>query len=100
MAPSTLIILLAIFSIYATFQVSSANIMSFDCCLQTNNKVIPQQNVRSYRRQTTEEGCNIEAIVFITRKNKHLCAPPGSQWVKDLMEKVDKKRGHEKKRSH
>ncbi|XP_073409207.1 monocyte chemotactic protein 1B-like [Dendrobates tinctorius] len=98
MTSTTLIVFLAVFSIYAICQVSSANLMSFDCCLKTNDKEIPQQNVKSYRHQTTTEGCNIEAIVFITRRNKHLCAPLGLKWVKDLMARVDKKKTHEKKR--
>ncbi|XP_073536447.1 monocyte chemotactic protein 1B-like [Phyllobates terribilis] len=98
MTSTTLIVFLAVFSIYTICQVSSANLMSFDCCLKTNNKQIPQQNVRSYHRQTTTEGCNIEAIVFITYRNKHLCAPPSSKWVKDLMARIDRKKEHEKKR--
>ncbi|XP_077141072.1 C-C motif chemokine 7-like [Ranitomeya variabilis] len=98
MTSTTLLLFLAVFSIYAICQASSAN-FSFDCCLKTSDNVIPQQNVKSYYHQTVTGSCNIEAIVFITRRNRHLCAPPSSKWVKDLMARVDKKKTYEKKRS-
>ncbi|XP_069604379.1 C-C motif chemokine 7-like [Ranitomeya imitator] len=95
MTSTTLIVFLAVFSIYAICQVSSAS-FSFDCCLKTSDNAIPRQNVKSYYHQTVTGSCNIEAIVFITHRNRHLCTPPSSKWVKDLMARVDKK--NEKRR--
>ncbi|KAG8548534.1 hypothetical protein GDO81_025084 [Engystomops pustulosus] len=97
MAPTTLIIFLMVASMYAICQVSSANMMTSDCCLKTIDKEIPYNNVKCYRTQTTAMGCNIDATIFVTRRNKHLCAPPGSEWVKDLMVKLDTHKKHFKK---
>ncbi|XP_053336899.1 C-C motif chemokine 19a.2 [Clarias gariepinus] len=64
-----------------------------DCCLSTSNAYIPRRIVESYKIQTVESGCRIAASVFITKKNKMLCAPPPSDltypWVLKLIEYLD-----------
>ncbi|XP_075711045.1 C-C motif chemokine 5-like [Rhinoderma darwinii] len=97
MAPTTLIIFLMVASMCAICQVSSANLVTSDCCLKTKNKELPYNNMKCYYRQNTAKGCNIDAVVFITRRNKYLCAPPSSPWVKTLMEKLDKNKPQFKK---
>ncbi|KAF7700811.1 C-C motif chemokine 19-like [Silurus meridionalis] len=64
-----------------------------DCCLVTVNKKIPHNLVKSYYVQTHETGCRVLATVFVTRKGKHLCAPPATNnnWVKKLIIKLNKK---------
>ncbi|XP_069819431.1 C-C motif chemokine 5-like [Dendropsophus ebraccatus] len=89
MSPTTLLVVLTVAFICVISHVSSSNLMTSDCCLRTKDKEIPYQNVKCYFRQTTAKGCNIDAIVFITRRNRHLCAPTNLQWVKKLMDKVD-----------
>uniref|UniRef100_A0A8C8RG23 C-C motif chemokine n=1 Tax=Pelusios castaneus TaxID=367368 RepID=A0A8C8RG23_9SAUR len=63
-----------------------------DCCLGHKNQLIPLHVLASYRRQGPETGCRLPAVVFITKKNKSLCAPPTAQWALDLMQKLDKKK--------
>ncbi|XP_039615070.1 C-C motif chemokine 19-like [Polypterus senegalus] len=62
-----------------------------DCCLHVSNHPIPFKLVRSYKKQELSNGCLIEAIVFITIKNRSLCAPVNSLWVTVLQKKIDKK---------
>ncbi|XP_030047740.1 C-C motif chemokine 19 [Microcaecilia unicolor] len=61
-----------------------------DCCLLVSHKPIKRHLVKSYRIQTADNSCTRNAVVFITRKNKALCAPPGVEWVKALVAKLDK----------
>ncbi|KAF5897679.1 C-C motif chemokine 19-like, partial [Clarias magur] len=64
-----------------------------DCCLLTVDKKIPQNWVKSYYIQTQVAGCRLPATVFVTKKGKHLCAPPATKnnWVKKLINQLNKK---------
>ncbi|XP_075788930.1 C-C motif chemokine 21 [Pelodiscus sinensis] len=64
-----------------------------DCCLRHNNHPIPLKVLASYRLQGPETGCRLPAIVFITKKNKSLCAPPNAKWAQDLMGKLEGQKG-------
>ncbi|KAJ8408289.1 hypothetical protein AAFF_G00257030 [Aldrovandia affinis] len=69
-----------------------------NCCLRyvphvrrsTRNMVV------SYRRQQTDGGCNIPAIVFMMKLplRKPFCADPNAGWVKRLMKLVDKRQAY------
>ncbi|XP_018953023.1 C-C motif chemokine 3-like [Cyprinus carpio] len=64
-----------------------------DCCLTTKDTRIPIQIVASYFQQTTESGCPIPATVFITKKDKKLCAPPEkNSWITRIITHLDKKK--------
>uniref|UniRef100_A0A8C8RT08 C-C motif chemokine n=1 Tax=Pelusios castaneus TaxID=367368 RepID=A0A8C8RT08_9SAUR len=63
---------------------------ALDCCLRTSAIPIPRKIVADYEEQRIQDGCPIRAVVFITVRNRRLCAPPFSHWVQRLMEKVDK----------
>uniref|UniRef100_UPI003D9CAABB C-C motif chemokine 19a.2 precursor n=1 Tax=Danio rerio TaxID=7955 RepID=UPI003D9CAABB len=63
-----------------------------DCCLTTKDTRIPLQIVASYFHQTTESGCPIAATVFITKKDKKLCAPPEKNiWISRIISHLEKK---------
>ncbi|XP_053332194.1 C-C motif chemokine 19-like [Clarias gariepinus] len=70
-----------------------------DCCLTTVDKKIPQNLVKSYYVQTQVAGCRLSATVFVTKKGKHLCAPPATKnnWVKKLINKLNKKKTSKRK---
>ncbi|XP_010869835.1 C-C motif chemokine 25b isoform X1 [Esox lucius] len=63
-----------------------------NCCLKhvAGLKKNMKRNVVSYRKQETDGGCNIKAIVFIMKKGKTACANPSEVWVQNLMDTVDK----------
>ncbi|XP_067386966.1 C-C motif chemokine 5-like [Emydura macquarii macquarii] len=63
-----------------------------DCCLSHKNRPIPLHLLSSYKTQGPETGCRLAAVVFITKKNRNLCAPPTAQWVRDRMQKLDVKK--------
>ncbi|XP_060765609.1 C-C motif chemokine 19-like [Neoarius graeffei] len=64
-----------------------------DCCLTTVNRKIPQSLVKSYYIQNQELNCRVQAVVFVTKKDRRLCAPPATKnnWVKKLINKLNKK---------
>nr|XP_023674741.1 C-C motif chemokine 25-like [Paramormyrops kingsleyae]XP_023674742.1 C-C motif chemokine 25-like [Paramormyrops kingsleyae] len=63
-----------------------------DCCLRyvAPVKRSTKRTVVKYKRQEVDGGCNIPAIVFITKRDRAFCANPKEQWVKKLMIFVDK----------
>ncbi|XP_051950879.1 C-C motif chemokine 19a.2 [Xyrauchen texanus] len=65
-----------------------------DCCLTTKDTRIPMQILASYFHQTTENGCPIPATVFITKKDKKLCAPPAErhEWIRKHISHLDRKK--------
>uniref|UniRef100_W5MAS9 C-C motif chemokine n=1 Tax=Lepisosteus oculatus TaxID=7918 RepID=W5MAS9_LEPOC len=65
--------------------------IAVDCCLDVSNAKIPMKIVKTYQKQSNRNGCKIEAMVFITKRNVKLCAPHNEAWVKELTEKVDKR---------
>ncbi|XP_067084019.1 C-C motif chemokine 19-like [Osmerus mordax] len=63
--------------------------MVVDCCLKVSDREIPRQLVRSYQHQHLGQGCSLDAVIFVTKKNRFLCATPGQPWVRDLINHVD-----------
>uniref|UniRef100_A0A4W5LY62 Chemokine (C-C motif) ligand 25a n=1 Tax=Hucho hucho TaxID=62062 RepID=A0A4W5LY62_9TELE len=65
-----------------------------DCCLKyiRGVKKVAKRMVTSYRRQETDGGCNIPAIVFTMKRGRLFCADPREKWVNELMLKVESKK--------
>ncbi|XP_023281141.1 C-C motif chemokine 20-like [Seriola lalandi dorsalis] len=62
-----------------------------DCCLKYVKKMShgTQKHAVKYRRQETDGGCNIPAVVFTMRKGRVFCTDPREKWVEELMNKID-----------
>ncbi|XP_052466175.1 C-C motif chemokine 21-like [Carassius gibelio] len=65
-----------------------------NCCLKyAKIKKDFWKNVVDYRMQDRDGGCNIPAVVFITRKSKkQICVDPSLPWVEQAIQKIDKKK--------
>ncbi|XP_041041588.1 C-C motif chemokine 19-like [Carcharodon carcharias] len=61
-----------------------------DCCLNVSHNVIPKRIVVGCKVQDASLGCRIPAVVFITVRNKKLCAPQGPRWVKKLLKRCQR----------
>ncbi|XP_015200013.1 C-C motif chemokine 19-like [Lepisosteus oculatus] len=57
---------------------------SLDCCLSTSSIPIPLSILKDYQVQNPDQGCRIPAVVFITKRDKKLCAPQDLPWVKNI----------------
>ncbi|XP_050953928.1 C-C motif chemokine 32b.3 [Labeo rohita] len=65
--------------------------LSSHCCLTTGKEKLPARRVIDYTVQKAGV-CPINAIVFLTVRRKIKCADSNSDWVKDVMKKVDQKK--------
>ncbi|XP_023991565.1 C-C motif chemokine 20-like [Salvelinus sp. IW2-2015] len=75
--------------LYVCYQVTQGQ-MVMDCCLEVNKKEIPPRIVTGYQPQVRGQGCSIDAMVFLTKKGRKLCAATGPAWVTNLMKHMDK----------
>ncbi|XP_029437387.1 C-C motif chemokine 19-like [Rhinatrema bivittatum] len=68
----------------------SGYISTPDCCLKVSPTRITYSMVKDYRIQKADYNCIISAVVFITKKDKHLCASPDAPWVERLIARLKK----------
>ncbi|XP_044539959.1 C-C motif chemokine 20 [Gracilinanus agilis] len=57
---------------------------SFDCCLRYIEHPISAKFIKGYTEQRSYEACDIDAIIFYTRKHV-VCADPKEAWVKHVL---------------
>ncbi|XP_020656398.3 C-C motif chemokine 19 [Pogona vitticeps] len=67
-----------------------------DCCVRTSPVPIPAHYVRDYQEQHIQEGCPVQATIFITVRGRHLCAPAHAGWVKHLKARLDQRHHHQR----
>uniref|UniRef100_A0A6I8RUV1 C-C motif chemokine n=1 Tax=Xenopus tropicalis TaxID=8364 RepID=A0A6I8RUV1_XENTR len=52
----------------------------YDCCYTYTRKQLPLKIIKGFTIQNSFEVCDIDAVIFITRKFR-VCANPKEQWV-------------------
>ncbi|KAJ8362548.1 hypothetical protein AAFF_G00369610 [Aldrovandia affinis] len=87
---SGLTLLLILACVYLTLAQGSYE----DCCLKYVKNVPKKMRhmVSTYRRQETDGGCNIPAIIFTLRRGRMFCADPSQLWAQVLIKKVDNRK--------
>ncbi|XP_035273437.1 C-C motif chemokine 3-like 1 isoform X2 [Anguilla anguilla] len=58
-----------------------------DCCTRYERKRIPLSMVVSWHE--TSSSCAKAAVVFVTKRGKHICVNPSEGWVRSHMTQVD-----------
>uniref|UniRef100_A0AAZ3QRF6 Chemokine interleukin-8-like domain-containing protein n=1 Tax=Oncorhynchus tshawytscha TaxID=74940 RepID=A0AAZ3QRF6_ONCTS len=58
------------------------------CCVEYQEKPIPNQQIKGYKLQSSKEVCNIDAIIFYTLKNKKVCATVKDEWVRKALARL------------
>ncbi|XP_006183328.1 C-C motif chemokine 20 isoform X1 [Camelus ferus] len=58
---------------------------SFDCCLQYTERILHPRFIVGFTQQLANEACDINAIIFHTRKRLAVCADPKKNWVKQAV---------------
>ncbi|XP_015225100.1 PREDICTED: C-C motif chemokine 5-like [Cyprinodon variegatus] len=56
------------------------------CCTKNFNNPIRLQNLKAYWMQFDTGNCNINSTIFLTVKNKLVCANPDMPWVRRAIE--------------
>ncbi|NXH16688.1 CCL5 protein, partial [Bucco capensis] len=57
------------------------------CCFSYTSRKLPQSHVKDYFY--TSGKCPQPAVVFITRKNREVCANPDARWVKEYVNSLE-----------
>ncbi|XP_062285007.1 C-C motif chemokine 19 [Scomber scombrus] len=60
------------------------------CCTKYHDKPIPLRALKSYNTQEITQLCNIKAIIFMTIRDKQVCANPEAPWVIRAMASIQK----------
>ncbi|XP_004707414.1 C-C motif chemokine 16 [Echinops telfairi] len=55
------------------------------CCLKHTEKVLPRKLVAGYIKALS---CPLPSIIFVTKKNREICANPGDDWVQEYIKKL------------
>ncbi|XP_010181062.1 PREDICTED: C-C motif chemokine 5 [Mesitornis unicolor] len=57
------------------------------CCFSYTSRKLPQNHVKDY--YYTSSKCSQPAVVFITRKDREVCANPDARWVKEYVNTLE-----------
>ncbi|XP_019588035.2 C-C motif chemokine 5 [Rhinolophus sinicus] len=57
------------------------------CCFAYISRALPRAHLREYFY--TSSKCSLPAVVFITRKNRQVCANPDKKWVKEYINSLE-----------
>ncbi|XP_014924706.2 C-C motif chemokine 20 isoform X1 [Acinonyx jubatus] len=58
---------------------------SFDCCLRYTERILHPRFIVGFTQQLSNEACDINAIIFYTKKKFAVCADPKKNWVKQAV---------------
>ncbi|XP_049479645.1 C-C motif chemokine 20 isoform X1 [Panthera uncia] len=58
---------------------------SFDCCLRYTERILHPRFIVGFTQQLSNDACDINAIIFYTKKKFAVCADPKKNWVKQAV---------------
>ncbi|XP_061587061.1 C-C motif chemokine 7-like [Cololabis saira] len=61
------------------------------CCTSFTRKRVPFPRIMGYKEQTTNEHCNLDAIIFITINDNEVCATKEDKWVRITLKLLSSK---------
>ncbi|XP_070802681.1 C-C motif chemokine 5-like [Pituophis catenifer annectens] len=80
---------LAVFLVAAMFlSQAQAQFDATVCCFDYVTKPIPRRNLKSYEHANAR--CSMQAVIFITHKNRRICADPNAPWAQDRVKYLSK----------
>ncbi|XP_012922216.1 C-C motif chemokine 20 isoform X2 [Heterocephalus glaber] len=91
MCSSKTLFLAALMSVLLLHLSSKSEASSFDCCLKYTQHVIPTSFIVGFTQQLANEACDINAIIFHTKRRLSVCANPKQNWVKKAVRILSKK---------
>ncbi|KAI5281312.1 C-C motif chemokine 20 isoform X2 [Manis pentadactyla] len=76
------LLLAALVSVLLLHLCSRSEASNFDCCLRYTEHVLHPKFIMGFTQQLANEACDINAIIFYTKKRLAVCADPKKIWVK------------------
>ncbi|EPQ17850.1 C-C motif chemokine 20 [Myotis brandtii] len=85
MGYSKSLLLAALMSVLLFHFCSETEASSFDCCLRYREQAIPSRFIKGFTQQWANDACDIDAVIFYTKKGLAVCADPKKKWVKHVV---------------
>uniref|UniRef100_A0A8D1ECW2 C-C motif chemokine n=2 Tax=Sus scrofa TaxID=9823 RepID=A0A8D1ECW2_PIG len=86
MCSSKSLLLAALMSVLLLYLCSKSEAASnFDCCLRYTDHILHPRFIMGFTQQLANEACDINAIIFYTKKKLAVCADPKKIWVKQAV---------------
>ncbi|KAM7104193.1 C-C motif chemokine 20 isoform 2-T2 [Molossus nigricans] len=76
------LLLAACMSVLLLLLCSQSDASTFDCCLRYTQNAIPPRAIKGFTQQLSNEACDIDAVIFHTKRGFAVCADPKKKWVK------------------
>nr|XP_035929535.1 C-C motif chemokine 20 isoform X2 [Halichoerus grypus] len=86
MCRSKSLLLAALMSVLFLHLCSKSEASNFDCCLRYTEHVLHPKFITGFTQQLANEACDINAVVFYTKKRLAVCADPKKKWVKKAVQ--------------
>ncbi|XP_069882841.1 C-C motif chemokine 5 [Dipodomys merriami] len=87
MSAAALAILLAIAALCAPASASPYASDTTPCCFAYISRPLPRSHIKEYFY--TSGKCSNLAVVFVTRKNRQVCANPEKKWVREYINSLE-----------
>ncbi|XP_068825588.1 C-C motif chemokine 20 isoform X2 [Capricornis sumatraensis] len=85
MCSSKNLLLAASMSVLLLHLCSKSEASNFDCCLRYTERILHPSFLVGFTQQLANEACDINAVVFYTRRKLAVCADPKKKWVKQAV---------------
>ncbi|XP_005672318.1 C-C motif chemokine 20 isoform X2 [Phacochoerus africanus] len=85
MCSSKSLLLAALMSVLLLYLCSKSEASNFDCCLRYTDHILHPRFIMGFTQQLANEACDINAIIFYTKKKLAVCADPKKIWVKQAV---------------
>ncbi|XP_069322529.1 C-C motif chemokine 20 isoform X2 [Eulemur rufifrons] len=79
------LLLAALMTVLLLHLCSKSDASNFDCCLRYTERVLHPKLIVGFTQQLANEACDINAIIFYTKKKLAVCADPKKIWVKQAV---------------
>ncbi|KAL2775235.1 C-C motif chemokine 20 isoform 2 precursor [Daubentonia madagascariensis] len=91
MCSSKSLLLAALVTVLLLHLCSKSEASNFDCCLRYTEHILHPRFIVGFTQQLANEACDINAIIFHTKKRLAVCADPKQNWVKQAVRILSKR---------
>ncbi|XP_032210581.1 C-C motif chemokine 20 isoform X2 [Mustela erminea] len=86
MCSSKNLLLATLMSVLLLHLCSKSEASNFDCCLRYTEHILHPKYIVGFTQQLSNEACDINAVIFYTKKKLAVCADPKKIWVKKAVQ--------------